>query len=277
MKPMSRRRALGLAGGAALTAATGALTAATPAGAATAWRNLGVITANIGRDNLSRRHAAIIAVRDALSMEGSQDRPLVGWQEIGEGDGDEKEKGWINEHFGPYYNNLHLNDGGHRVPISAPKAYTLLSQRVTPVHGGLEGVSPNRVISEALLSAADDPALTFAFLNTHFVAGAFNGQEDPHEAWRDRMWALHFDTLRTTMEYWLSRGYPVIWTGDTNRDPMPKLFPLKETRPFGAGIDQIGWIPGTNGVQIQLRNKFTVPMNVDGHDARVAVLQLRRV
>jgi hypothetical protein len=155
--------------------------------------------------------------------------------------------------------------------------YSVLAQRVTPVHPGLEGVSPNRVISEVLLAAAHDPALQFAFLNTHFVAGAFNGREDPHEAWRDRMWALHFDTFHSTMQYWLSRGYPVIWTGDTNRDPMPKLYPAREARAFGAGIDHIGWIQGTNGVQIQLRNTKVVPMNVDGHDARVAVLQLRRV
>jgi hypothetical protein len=275
---ISRRRALGLAGGAALAGATGGLAATESADAATAWRNLGVVTANIGRDHLSQREAAIVAVRNALSMEGPQDRPLVGWQEIGEGDGDEKEKGWITEHFGPNYTNLHLNDGGHRVPISAPKVYSVLAQRVTPVHPGKEGVSPNRVISEVLLGAADDPALQFAFVNTHFVAGAYNGQEDPYEAWRDRMWALHFDTLRNTvMEYWRTRGYPVIWTGDTNRDPMPKLYPERETRAFGSGIDHIGWIQGTNGVQIQLRNKFTVPMHVDGHDARVAVLQLRRV
>lgn len=277
MKPISRRSALGLAGGAVLAGAAGALVTGERAGAATAWRNLGVITANIGRDNLGQRDAAIAAVRNALSMEGAEDRPLVGWQEIGEGDGDEKEKGYINDHFGPLYNNLHLNDGGHLVPISAPKAYTVLAQRVTPVHPGKEGVSPNRVITEVLLGAADDPSLKFAFLNTHFVAGAYNGQQDPYEAWRDRMWALHFDTLRSTMDYWLSRGYPVIWTGDTNRDPMPKLYPQREARAFANGIDQIGWILSTNGVQIQLRNKFTVPMHVDGHDARVAVLQLRRV
>ncbi|MEU4568931.1 hypothetical protein [Micromonospora sp. NPDC023956] len=275
---MSRRQALGIAGGAALVGATGALTVTAPAGAATAWRNLGVVTANIGRDNLGQREAAIVAVRNALSLEGPEDRPLVGWQEIGEGDGDEKEKGWINEHFGPYYNNLHLNDAGHRVPISAPKVYNVLAQRVTPVHPGKEGVSPNRVVSEALLSAADDPALQFAFVNTHFVAGAYNGREDPHEAWRDSMWTLHFDVLRNTvMEYWRTRGYPVIWTGDVNRDPMPMLYPAKETRAFASGIDQIGWIEGTNGVQIQLRSTKVVPMNVDGHDARVAVLQLRRV
>ncbi|WP_027345433.1 hypothetical protein [Hamadaea tsunoensis] len=276
MGPISRRRALGLAGGAALAGATGALAATEPAGAATAWRNLGVITANIGRDNLGRRDAAIIAVRNALSMEGPQDRPLVGWQEIGEGDGDEKEKGYINDHFGPYYNNLHLNDGGQLVPISAPKAYNVLAQRVTSVHAGKAGVSPNRVITEVLLGAADDPALQFAFLNTHFVAGAYNGKEDPYEAWRDQMWGIHFDKMRDTMSYWLDRGYPVIWTGDTNRDPMPKFFPAREARAFANGIDQIGWVLSTNGVQIQLRNKFTVAMNVDDHDARVAVLQLRR-
>ncbi|MEU7711303.1 hypothetical protein AB0B03_05110 [Micromonospora chalcea] len=45
---------------------------------------------------------------------------------------------------------------------------------------------------------------------------------------------------------------------------------------FAAGIDRIGWLQGSNGVQIQLRNRKTVPMHVDGHDARVAVLQLRR-
>lgn len=273
MKPISRRSALGLAGAAVLT---GALTAATPASAATAWRNLGVVTANIGRDNLGRREAAIIAVRNALAMEGPADRPLVGWQEIGEGDGDTAEKRWIGEHFGPNYNNLHLGDGGHRVPISAPKVYKVLAQRVTPVHGGKAGVSPNRVITEVLLAAADDPALRFAFVNTHFVAGAWNGETDPHEAWRDEMWGIHFDKLRAVMEHWRSRGYPVIWTGDTNRSPMPKLYPVKETRAFAGGIDHIGWVEGTNGVEIRLRNTKVVPMDVDGHDARVAVLQLRR-
>jgi hypothetical protein len=277
VKPITRRLALGLAGGAALAATTDIISQAVPARAATAWRNLGVVTANIGRANLGQRENAIIAVRNALSMEGPQDRPLVGWQEIGEGDGDEKEKGWINEHFGPNYNNVHLNNSGHLVPMSVPKVYSVLAQRVTPVHDGLAGVSPARVITEVLLGAADDPALKFAFLNTHFVAGAFNGQQDPNEAWRDRMWARHFDILKTTMQYWLSRGYPVIWTGDVNRDPMPKEYPAREGRPFAHGIDQIGWIESTNGVQIQLRNTKVVQMNVDEHNARVAVFQLRRV
>ncbi|MBB5111383.1 hypothetical protein FHU28_001222 [Micromonospora echinospora] len=273
MERVSRRHVLGLAGGVALA---GTLGFPAPAGAATAWRNLGVVTANIGRANLDQRKAAITAVRNALDMTGPADRPLVGWQEIGGGDGDTKEKGWINELFGERYRNVHLNDGGHYVPISVPRVYDVLDERVTPVHEGLAGVSVNRVISEFLLAANDDAALQFAFLNTHFVAGAFNGQEDPHEAWRRSKWALHFDVLRERISSWQDRGYPVIWTGDINRNPMPKLFPAKETRAFDAGIDQIGWLQGSNGVQIQLRNRKTVPMHVDGHDARVAVLQLRR-
>lgn len=271
MTKLSRRHVLGLAGGAVLAAALPGT-----ASAATAWRNLGVVTANIGRENLGRREAAIVAVRNSLAMEGAEDRPLVGWQEIGEGDGDTLERGWINEHFGSYFRNLHLGDGGHRVPISAPRAYDVLQQRVTPVHGGKEGVSPNRVITDVLLAAADDPALKFAFVNTHFVAGAWNGETDPYEEWRDEMWGIHFDKLRVVMDHWHDRGYPVIWTGDTNRNPMPKLYPAKEIRAFSGGIDQIGWVPGSNGVEIRLRNTKTVPMDVDGHDARVAVLQLRR-
>ena len=273
---ISRRRALGLAGIAAGAAALGT-TAAAPASAATAWRYLGVVTANIGRDNLAAREPAIEAVRNSLSLSGDEDRPLVGWQEIGEGDPDTREKGWIDQYFSIMYRNLHLADAGHRVPISAPKAYNVVSQRVTSVHGGKEGVSPNRVISEAVLAAANDTALRFAFLNTHFVAGAWNGKEDPYEAWRDEMWELHFQKMRTVMEGYRAQGLPIIWTGDCNRNPMPKFYPLKEIRAFSTGIDQIGWIPGTNGVEIRLSSTKTVPMNVDGHDARVALLQLRRV
>ncbi|KOX05601.1 MULTISPECIES: hypothetical protein [Micromonospora] len=276
MNPISRRQALGVAGGVVLAGTTGAFTFAEPAGAATAWRDLGVVTANIGRTNLGQRKAAITAVRNALRLTGPEDLPLVGWQEIGEGDGDTKEKGWINGQFGPRYRNVHLDDGGHRVPISVPRVYDVLRADVTAVHEGKAHVSPNRVISEVLLAAHDDAALQFAFLNTHFVAGAHNGRTDPEEAWRRNRWARHFDVLHDRIASWNARGYPVIWTGDTNRDPMPKLFPAKETRAFATGIDQIGWLQGTNGVQIQLRKRKVIPMNVDGHDARVAVLQLRR-
>ncbi|MEV0649090.1 hypothetical protein AB0I28_27935 [Phytomonospora sp. NPDC050363] len=273
MESISRRRALAIAGG-ALLGATGVAATVGEATAATAWRRLVVVTANIGRDDLSQRETAIRDVRHAV--DGAD--PLVGWQEIGEGDDDGREPAWINQYFGERYRNAFEYDpAAHRVPISVPREFNIADRRVTPVHGGKEGVSPNRVITEVVLTAADDPALSFVFANTHYVAGAWNGQEDPYEDWRDSMWAEHFRKHRDlVIAHWRAKGYPVIWTGDCNRDPMPLLLPNHEQRAFGAGIDQIAWIPGTNGTELRLNSTKVVPMHVDGHNARVAVMSVRR-
>lgn len=277
MEAISRRRALALGGGAVLGAA-GAMTAAGEADAATDWTRLVVATANIGRKNLGQREAAIRAVRHAVTINDRLAKPLVGWQEIGEGDDDGVEPRAINKHFGGNYRNIYeYDDVAHRVPMSIPRDYDIVDRRVTRVHGGKAGVSPHRVITEAVLARADDPQLRFVFVNTHYVAGAWNGTKDSYEAWRDDMWARHFRAHRDdVIGHWRSRGFPVIWTGDVNRSPMPLLLPNHEKRAFAHGIDQIGWVPGTNGTQIRLRRTKTVPMNVDSHNARVAILQVRR-
>jgi hypothetical protein len=277
MESISRRRALVL-GGAGVVAAAGAVTAAAGAGAATGWKRLVVVTANIGRKHLDQRERAIRDVRHAVTVGGKLTKPLVGWQEIGEGDDDGREPRWINEHFGKGFRNLFETDkAAHRVPMSIPTEFNVVDRKVTPVHGGKKGVSPNRVITQAVLESAIDPQLSFVFVNTHYVAGAFNGEEDSHEAWRDRMWRRHFRSHRDdVLDHWHSRGYPVIWTGDVNRSPMPLLLPQREKRAFSRGIDQIAWVPGTNGTEIRLTGTKSVPMHVDGHHARVAVMRIRR-
>lgn len=280
MTSTSRRRALVLGGGAALGTA-GALAFGAGAEAATDWKRLVVITANIGRKNMGQRERAIRDVRRAVTIDGRVARPMVGWQEIGDGDGsDNMEPRWINQYFGNRYSNIFEGYQGpaQRVPMSIPPAYNIIDRRVTFCHGGKAGVSPSRVITQAVLERANDPKLRFVFANTHYVAGAWNGSHDSYEAWRDDMWKRHFRIHRDdVLRYWRARGFPVIWTGDTNRNPMPLLLPDHEKRAFARGIDQIGWVPGTNGTQIRFRWKKTVPMYVDGHDARVAVLQVRRL
>ncbi|AZM48070.1 hypothetical protein DMB38_21805 [Streptomyces sp. WAC 06738] len=278
MAGITRRRALGL-GGAAVAGTAGALAAAGSADAADGWQRLVVVTANIGRTDLGERERAIRDVRHAVTVDGRLTTPLVAWQEIGEGDADGQEPRWINRYFGTAYRNVFVNhDSAGRVPMSIPKAYDIVDRRVTFVHGGKAGVSPHRVITEAVLARADDPRTRFVFANTHYVAGAFNGRQDPYEAWRVDMWQQHFRKHRDeVLGYWRARGFPVIWAGDVNRSPMPLLLPNYEKRAFGSGIDQIGWVPGTNGTQLRLRWTKVVPMYVDGHDARVAVMQVRRV
>lgn len=277
MESISRRRALMVTGGVALGAA-GALTATGLAGAAAGGTRLVVVTANIGRKHLDQRQRAIRDVRHAVKSGGRFLKPLVGWQEIGEGDDDGREPRWINEYFGKGYRNVFEKDkAAHRVPISVPSEFTVVDSRSTPVHKGLGGVTPNRVINQVVLELAADPQLKFVFANTHYVAGAFNGKQDSHEAWRRRMWQRHFDKHRDeVLEHWRAKGLPVIWTGDVNRSPMPELLPRREKRVFKRGIDQIAWVPGTNGTEISLKGTKTVDMHVDSHNARVAVLQLRR-
>ncbi|NKI44230.1 hypothetical protein [Streptomyces physcomitrii] len=291
MESLSRRRALALGGGAALgtagvlAGAAGAGTAAAGnrgtrparARAAGAWHRLVVVTANIGREHLTERERAIRDVRHAVTVDGALAQPLVGWQEIGEGDDDGKEAGFIGKHFGSAYRNLFVGDKtASRVPISAPTAFNVTAHRVTWAHGGKAGVSPHRVLTEAVLELAADPQVKFVFANTHYVAGAFNGKDDPAEAWRDKMWQQHFAAHRDkVLAHWHAQGYPVIWTGDVNRTPLPLLVPGQEQRAFAKGIDQIAWLPGTNGTELRLNRTASVPMHVDGHDARVAIMQIR--
>lgn len=281
MKAMNRRRVLRLAGG-AVVAATGLAAATVMAGtaeASTNWRGLVVITANIGRKNPGQRERAIRDVRKAVSVDGRLAKPLVGWQEIRGADADDKEPGWINEYFGSGYRNVfeYEDSAARQVPVSIPKTYDILDRRITFCHGGKAGVSPSRYITQVLLARADDPRTRFVFANTHYVAGAWNGQVDSHEKWRDDSWSKAFRRHRDeVLGYWRGRGFPVIWTGDVNRSPMPLLMPRHEKRAFARGIDQIGWVPGTNGTRLKLVGTKTVPMHVDGHDARVAIMQVGR-
>jgi hypothetical protein len=78
---LSRRKALVLGGGVALGTMAGVGTAT----AASDWIRLPIVTANVGRKNLGARDAAIRDVRNA----DADARPLVGWQEISEGDSGE--------------------------------------------------------------------------------------------------------------------------------------------------------------------------------------------
>lgn len=281
MKTVNRRNALRIAGGA--VAATTGLAAATmmsgTAEADTSWRGLVVITANIGRKHPGQRERAIRDVRNAVVRDGRRAKPLVGWQEIRGADPDDKEPRWINEYFGSRYRNIYeyYDSPARQVPLSIPKTYDILDRRVTFCHGGKAKVSPSRYITQALLARADDPKTRFVFANVHYVAGAWNGEADRYEEWRDDMWRKTFRKHRDdVLGYWRDRGFPVIWTGDVNRSPMPLLMPNHEKRAFKRGIDQIGWTSGRNGTQLRLVGTKTVQMYVDGHDARVALMQIRR-
>ena len=272
MNRISRRQALMLGGGALAGAATlGTVAAARPAAARSAasdWLRLPVITANIGRKNLGAREAAISAVRNG----DPGNRPIVGWQEIREGD--EGEPAIISQYFGPMYQNAFLHhDTAYRVPISVPLPWNVINSRATVVHGGIEGVTPPRWINEVVVEHQAHPGLKFALINSHYLANAYNGDQKP--SLRDE-WDLHKKTHRERVMAHHEHGHLVIWTADTNNPDYDQATGQPaERKVFAHGIDRVNWLPGDGTVELDLVTTRTIPMNVDGHDARAAIFRIR--
>ena len=72
------------------------------------------------------------------------------------------------------------------------------------------------------------------------------------------------------------RGHLVIWTADTNNPNYDQATgQAAERKVFANGIDRIDWLPGDGTVQLDLITPKTIPMNVDGHEARVAIFRIR--
>lgn len=262
---LSRRKALVLGGGVVLG---GLAAGAGTASAATDWIRLPVVTANIGRKNLGAREAAIRDVRNADDLA----RPLVGWQEIREGDSGEP--AMIDRYFGSLYHNAFLrHDRAFRVPISIPRPWRVVSSKATFVHGGISGWTPPRWINEVVVRHQSHPGLEFVLINSHYIANAYNGAQraDLRDEWNKHK-GIHKDRVLAHHR----QGRLVIWTADTNNPNYVKATGWdKEHRVFFNGIDRINWMPGNGAVRLELRNTRTVDMRVDGHDARVAIFRIR--
>lgn len=272
-REFGRRAALKI-GGVAVLGAAAAAAGATSAGAApsaSAWIDLTVITANIGRKNLGAREAAIRAVR-GYSENRPGYRPLVGWQEISEGD--TGEPAMIAQHFAGLYDNRFLrHDKAFRVPISIPKPWRVVDWKANFAHGGVEDVSPPRWLTEVVVRHESHPTLEFAMINTHYIAGAHNGSNNGalRPLW-NKLKGVHKDRVL----HHHNAGRPVIWTADTNNPNYGTATGRDiERQAFTHDIDRIDWMPGNGTVALQLRDTRTVPMHVDGHNARVARFRVR--
>ena len=150
----------------------------------------------------------------------------------------------------------------------------MLDSRATFVHGGIAGVSPPRWVTEVVVAHESDSRLEFVLVNTHYIAGAFNGNTNPdlRDKWK-AMKAAHKDRVLARHQ---NQGRLVIWTADTNRPDYTTATGWQaEKRAFPGGIDRINWMPGNGTVQLELLDTETVPMQVDGHDARVAIFRIR--
>lgn len=270
---ITRRQALGLAAGAALGTILGPAAAARAASGPVL--DLSVITANIGRTgNAAAYETSLDRLRNGVVLNGEVTRSLVGFQEIGEADPNPAyERQQLERFFNVNFEKpfFAASGPGSHVPMAVPPAFKVTARRATFTHGGIPNVTPARFITEAVLQSTANPKLRFAFLNTHYIAGAYNGKG------RDDLkgyWKKHYGIHRSLVQGYHRSGMPVLWTADTNNPNMPAVHPL-ERAAFRGGIDQIRWIPGTNGTELALRRTQEIDMTIDSHDAPVAIMAIR--
>jgi endonuclease/exonuclease/phosphatase family metal-dependent hydrolase len=142
------------------------------------------------------------------------------------------------------------------VPILVPRHLDLQGSIQTPACKGLALFTPNRIVNEARIKLG--VGLTVGVLNTHLPIDRLvtrNRRRQVRHALRDR--ALAYDAGA--------------WVADTNtRKGWPRITP-GERPVIEAGIDKAkAWAPG--GWRVEVRERWTVPLTIDNHDAHGARL-----
>lgn len=160
------------------------------------------------------------------------------------------------------------------VPIGAGGEWEVVGTRVTPTHGGLSGVTPNRPIVETRVRRKSDPWCELLLINSHAVAGAFTHSGQSHERERRDDWFWWWGALRTLVRLRHAAGDAVIFTGDTNRPDMPKIHD-NEKRWVAASLDYVIGIDGKHVKFKHVKNK-TIDLTIDGHNGHAALLELHK-
>jgi hypothetical protein len=142
------------------------------------------------------------------------------------------------------------------VPILVPRHLDLVGSIQTPACKGLALFTPNRIVNEARINLG--VGLSIGILNTHLPIDRLvtrNRRRQVRHALRDR--ALVYGAG--------------VWVADTNtRKGWPRITP-GERPVINAGIDKAkAWAPG--GWRVEVRERWTVPLTIDNHDAHGARL-----
>lgn len=164
---------------------------------------------------------------------------------------------------------VHLQTG-YEVPISVrvggDSPWVVEGQGARKMHDGKAKVSPNRYVTWVRLYNKKSHQTT-VFANTHMVSGAWNGRPNPADAWRKRMWNVHFDTQRDLMQDFVRRGYTVVYGGDLNRAAMPSFG--ANDRPITLhGIDHLGLLRAPDDRVEELVERTTIGGFHSDHDAK---------
>lgn len=179
-------------------------------------------TANIGRGRPAAQRGAFALIRALNGLLG-----IIGWQEIGESDGPVDEPGRLRRIF----RRAVWRTAGMavRTPVTWNRTiWRCLSVERVKVMKGIDRVSPARyVVIVRLQHRVTGRLLTR--INTHTVAGAFNGSTDRLESRRRQGWEHHWEELQEIATQEAETGADVVISGDFNRQRPP--LPINELHP----------------------------------------------
>jgi hypothetical protein len=161
---------------------------------------------------------------------------------------------------------------GVQVPLKVPAiahSAQKSDERVAVGSEGLEGKSPFRWIT---IMRFDNQKISF--INTHFIADAYNGDCGPPCVSR---WNTHWDNLKTQVTNERQAGYNIVLTGDFNRRVNDHWSPANvngNARLVKAGnVDFIIAIPNSGWKVEKVHNQDGSPqqgewpIGIDHHEA----------
>lgn len=228
-------------------------------------------TVNVGRGRLTAQRSAFGKARATNGARG-----IVGWQEIGESDGPVNEPATLRKAFPrPVWRTAAT---AVRTPVTWNRvAWECLGVEREKVMRGIDGVSPARyVVIVRLRHRATGRLLTR--INTHTVAGAFNGSTDRHESRRREGWDQHWARLCEIVQEEAATGADIVVSGDFNRQ-RPAL-PVEDLHPRAvlaakSHTDHLIAVPaaGRHAVVEKVRR---TPLGVDFHVVLSARIRFNR-
>jgi hypothetical protein len=182
---------------------------------------------------------------------------VIGWQEVN----DPPDRVKMRRQLGPDYRHYVPPAGPAKaVPISWRRGgFILRDSGSVRTHGGEAKVTPARYVNWVVLQRRGTKK-RFAFVNTHFISGAWNKHPN-----RQARWRTHAGVLRDVVRRLRGRGLRVFVVGDFNRRssiPLPDqaYVPVKGSR--AVPLDQVYVTRGTSHSRAQ-----RLPRNGSDHHA----------
>lgn len=142
-------------------------------------------------------------------------------------------------------------------PISlSTKMWEVLDWGLVRTHSGRKRTSPHRYVVWVVarrknLGVAAGKRRVVAFINTHFVNGAFNRKHLLTRAWRRQRWDIHYSILKEMVHRFVAAGITVLGGGDWNRSAVPKFVPYQRWMSKG-GIDHLFTVEAPRGVRVRI-------------------------